>query len=58
MNSKEKRILEEQARRKQQEEEDEKRRRESDERMRNMALGDMLNTGIPGGLDMDITTPL
>lgn len=21
-------------------------------------LGDMLNTGIPGGIDMDITTPL
>jgi hypothetical protein len=49
---------EEARRRKQQEEEDEKRRRESDERMRNMVLGDMLNTGIPGGLDMDITTPL
>lgn len=26
--------------------------------MSNLAMGDMLGTGIPGGLDMDITTPL
>lgn len=26
--------------------------------MTKMAMGDMLGTGIPGGLDMDITTPL
>jgi hypothetical protein len=41
--------------------EEENRRRERDEedrRIRNMAMGDMLNTGIPGGIDMDITTPL
>lgn len=41
--------------------EEDRRRRERDEedrRLRNMAMGDMLNTGIPGGIDMDITTPL
>ena len=27
-------------------------------RSTNMLMGDMLNTGIPGGIDMDITTPL
>lgn len=25
--------------------------------MQGMAMGDMFNTGIPGGLDMDISTP-
>jgi hypothetical protein len=39
-----------------------KRRRDDDDdssrRMTNMAMGDMLNTGIPGGIDMDFTTPL
>lgn len=34
------------------------RRDEEDRRLRNMAMGDMLNTGIPGGIDMNITTPL
>lgn len=44
------------------EEEDSKRRRENDEadarRSSSLAMGDMLNTGIPGGIDMDFTTPL
>ncbi len=31
---------------------------DSSRRSYNMAMGDMLNTGIPGGIDMDITTPL
>jgi hypothetical protein len=35
-----------------------KRRRDDDDRRyTNMAMGDMLNTGIPGGLDMNILTP-
>lgn len=41
--------------------ETERRRREDDDSCRrsmNAAMGDMLNTGIPGGVDMDITTPL
>lgn len=25
--------------------------------IRNIAMGDMLGTGIPGGMDMDFTTP-
>ena len=44
-----------------QEEEENKRKQEdaeSDQKLRNMAMGDILNTGIPGGLDMDIGTPL
>ena len=48
----------EEARRKQQEDEDDRKRREEDNRrLHNLAMGDMLNTGIPGGIDMDITTP-
>jgi hypothetical protein len=31
---------------------------ESSGRLRNMLMGDVLNTGIPGGIDLDITTPL
>lgn len=38
--------------RKRRDEEDEDARRNS-----NIAMGDMLNTGIPGGIDMDFTTP-
>ena len=40
---------------------EDRRRREDDDTTRramNAAMGDMLNTGIPGGIDMDITTPL
>lgn len=52
----------EKARRQRLQEEEENRRRQEDEEndriLRNMAMGDMLNTGIPGGLDMDIGTPL
>jgi hypothetical protein len=36
------------------------RKRKNDEdsqRMTNTLLGDCFNTGIPGGIDMDITTP-
>jgi hypothetical protein len=53
--------LDEKRRRQEEQEESDRRRRQSDEdsrRMTNLALGDMLNTGIPGGFDMDITTPL
>lgn len=32
--------------------------RRSSQQTYNMATGDMLNTGIPGGIDMDMTTPL
>lgn len=31
---------------------------DSARRIYNAATGDMLNTGIPGGLDMDMSTPL
>lgn len=38
-----------------------KRREEEEEsdnrRRRNMLMGDILNTGIPGGFDSDMTTP-
>ena len=36
-------------------------RKESDEedykRIMNIAMGDVFNTGLPGGIDLDITTP-
>lgn len=36
-------------------------RKESDEednnRIMNIVMGDMFNTGIPGGVDLDISTP-
>lgn len=40
--------------------EDRRRKERDDEdarRQRNASMGDMLNTGIPGGIDMDISTP-
>jgi hypothetical protein len=47
--------------RKQQEEEEAERNRKNREaenrRLYNSATGDMLNTGIPGGVDLDPTTP-
>lgn len=51
----------EEKRRKERRDEEDCRRREQDEedsrRLRNMAMGDMLNTGIPGGIDMNPFTP-
>jgi hypothetical protein len=44
-------------RRRREEEEARRKQEEDNTRLRNVALGDMLNTGIPGGIDMDITTP-
>lgn len=44
---------EEKERRRKRSQEDE----ESSRRMFNMSMGDMLNTGILGGIDFDITTP-
>lgn len=44
---------EEEERRRKRRQEDE----ESSQRMFNASMGDMLNTGIPGGIDFDITTP-
>jgi len=39
----------------------EKRRKDDDDdtgnRNTNMIMGDMFNTGLPGGLDLDVTTP-
>lgn len=41
------------------EEEERVRKRQEDDikRASNIAMGDMMGTGIPGGIDMDITTP-
>lgn len=37
---------------------EQERRNEDARRSYNMCMGDMLNTGIPGGIDMDISTPI
>lgn len=45
---------EERARKRRKEEEEQA---EQSRRAFNMCTGDMLNTGIPGGIDMNMTTP-
>ena len=51
----------EERRKREEQEAEDRRRRDQDEedarRIRNMALGDMMNTGIPGGIDMNPFTP-